>query len=98
MNYAQIDIALTFLENPDDEIVLQVPYHIDVQRVTDYIYENYLSLHPMMFDRTIRTVKGNILFDVVSTGRAGYERIDIPHFLIERDNGDDGTGAVDAIE
>ena len=64
MNYAQIDLALDFLQ-PNSYIVLQVPYAEDVQLVYKYLFEKFGE--PKKFtSRWLQYDKGKIFIEVVT--------------------------------
>lgn len=98
MKWEDVEIALTFLDDERDEIVLQVPYHCDITKVVDYIVEKHQELKIFAVrEREILTQSGKVIVEAVSDGRAGMN-FKGPYFMIARSDGDHGVAVVDYNE
>jgi hypothetical protein len=95
MKWDEVEIALQFLENPTDEITLQVPYHCDITRVQDWLMTHKQGLGIMAIrDKALATNVGTIHIESTQDIAAGVGRKG-PYFLIPRANGDCGDNLID---
>lgn len=99
MDYGQLELALQFLEFPDDSIRIQVPYSQDVHTVKEYLKSEYVKvlLWYRDYERKLVTGIGIIYFEVVSENLNTHQDRG-PAFLLPRKNGDTGLGPLHATE
>lgn len=86
MRYDQLDIALSFLGEPNDRILLQVPYRRDIKLVQEYCVKKLGE--PVIHNKDRRMVfyPNRIIYfeHVVGNDSAGRGFPMFPAFLIER--------------